>query len=226
MKHLILFGLGAVLALAQKTEFTGAVNMKSATLTPPSGTSLPANCTVPQWFNLTTAAAGRNLYACTGTPGQAGTWTLQSGGDGIGGSPSAGPAGAIQVADSAGGFAESGCTATPGSGELTCPNGLRLGGGASRFAMLEGGTPTVVSPYTHVLYIDSGYHLLRWIYNSTAYTPLLDPGSNGLLKRTALGTTAVAGGSDLPVMVASGVSHAPGAVPDPGESAGTTKYPP
>lgn len=53
---------------------------------------------------------------------------------------------------------------------------------------------------------------------------LADPGGNGIVKRTALNTTAVAVGSDLPVMVASGASHSGGAVPDPGASAGTTRF--
>lgn len=51
-----------------------------------------------------------------------------------------------------------------------------------------------------------------------------DPGTNGVLKRTALNTTAVAAGSDLPVMVASGASHSAGAAPDPGASAGATRF--
>lgn len=53
---------------------------------------------------------------------------------------------------------------------------------------------------------------------------LVDPGGNGILKRTALNTTAIAGASDYPVFVASGASHAPGVVPDPGSSAGTTRF--
>ena len=53
---------------------------------------------------------------------------------------------------------------------------------------------------------------------------LSDPGSNGLIKRTALNTTAIATGADLPVFVASGSGHAAGAVPDPGASAGSTRY--
>jgi len=56
------------------------------------------------------------------------------------------------------------------------------------------------------------------------YAGLLDPGSNGVIKRTALNTTAVAVGADLPLMVASGGSHSAGAAPDPGSSAGTTHF--
>lgn len=69
------------------------------------------------------------------------------------------------------------------------------------------------------------------------YTGLQDPGGNGLVKRTALNaTTAAAAGTDyyapggtiaradLPAMVASGASHAAGIVPDPGVTAGTTKF--
>jgi hypothetical protein len=55
-------------------------------------------------------------------------------------------------------------------------------------------------------------------------TALTDPGSNGIIKRTALNTTGIAVGGDLPLMVASGGSHSAGAVPDPGSSAGATKF--
>lgn len=46
---------------------------------------------------------------------------------------------------------------------------------------------------------------------------------SGILKGTGSGFTA-ATISDYPVFIASGASHAPGVVPDPGASAGTTKY--
>jgi hypothetical protein len=78
------------------------------------------------------------------------------------------------------------------------------------------------------------------VYDGSAwqYTGLQDSGGNGILKRTARDTTAVAtqgtdyykpGGTaiavtDLPVMVASGASHAAGIVPDPPSSGGTTKF--
>jgi hypothetical protein len=63
-------------------------------------------------------------------------------------------------------------------------------------------------------------------YSSLTSVPALlgDPGANGVVKRTALNTTAAATGADLPVMVASGASHSAGAVPDPGAVAGTTRY--
>lgn len=46
---------------------------------------------------------------------------------------------------------------------------------------------------------------------------------SGILKGTGSGFAA-ATTSDYPVFIASGASHAPGVVPDPGASAGTTKY--
>jgi hypothetical protein len=48
--------------------------------------------------------------------------------------------------------------------------------------------------------------------------------STGLVKRTAANTLGIALNSDLPVFGASGSSHASGAVPDPGSSAGSTRY--
>ena len=51
-----------------------------------------------------------------------------------------------------------------------------------------------------------------------------DPGSNGIVKRTAVNTTSIATGADLPVFVASGGSHSGGAVPDPGASAGSSRF--
>lgn len=78
------------------------------------------------------------------------------------------------------------------------------------------------------------------VYDGSAwqYTGLQDPGSNAIVKRTALNTTTAAsqgvdyykpGGTaiavaDLPAMVASGATHAAGIVPDPGAVAGTTKF--
>jgi hypothetical protein len=61
-------------------------------------------------------------------------------------------------------------------------------------------------------------------WQSMAASGLADPGSNGVLKRTALNTTGIAAGADLPVMTASGTGHHGGAAPDPGASAGTAKY--
>jgi hypothetical protein len=51
---------------------------------------------------------------------------------------------------------------------------------------------------------------------------LADPGSNGVLKRIALNTTAIATGNDFPVMVGYGAGHSGGAVPDPGASGGAS----
>ena len=52
-------------------------------------------------------------------------------------------------------------------------------------------------------------------------------GTNRVLKQSSVGadiTVAVLVAADIPVFVASGVSHAPGGVPDPGAGAGTTKF--
>lgn len=76
--------------------------------------------------------------------------------------------------------------------------------------------PGAVSGTTHFLREDATWAV------PPAY--LGDPGTNGVLKRTALNTTADAVGSDLPVMVASGASHSGGAAPDPGSSAGTSRF--
>ena len=67
----------------------------------------------------------------------------------------------------------------------------------------------------------NGVVAMRW---ATAAGGLADPGANGVLKRTAAGTTAIATGADLPVMGASGAAHSAGAAPDPGAAAGTTRF--
>lgn len=56
----------------------GAVDASGAVSTKPikSGASLPATCGAGEFFNLTSATPGQNLYDCTSTN----TWTLQSGG--------------------------------------------------------------------------------------------------------------------------------------------------
>ena len=63
-------------ALAATVDLSG-----SNTLRVPTGTSLPATCTVGDIFADTDATAGQNLYLCTA----ANTWTLQGGGGGGGG---------------------------------------------------------------------------------------------------------------------------------------------
>ena len=44
----------------------------------PTGTSLPATCSIGMFYFKTDAAAGSNIYACTGVN----TWTVQAGGGG------------------------------------------------------------------------------------------------------------------------------------------------
>ena len=48
--------------------------------------------------------------------------------------------------------------------------------------------------------------------------------STGIVKRTGTNALGIASATDLPVMGASGTGHAPGAVGDPGASAGSTRY--
>ncbi len=66
--------------------FTGSDDFTSAGSTAPNKTgtaaSLPSSCTVGQTYFETNAAAGQNLFGCTGTN----TWTQLSGGSGGGGS--------------------------------------------------------------------------------------------------------------------------------------------
>ena len=61
--------------LAKQTK---NVDFSTAATTKPAktGAALPAACATGEYFFLTTAAAGRNTYACTATN----TWTLQGGG--------------------------------------------------------------------------------------------------------------------------------------------------
>ncbi len=63
---------------------TKNVDFTKAAFTRPvkTGTVLPSTCSVGDLFFQTNAAAGSNLYGCTG----ANTWTVQSGGGGGGGS--------------------------------------------------------------------------------------------------------------------------------------------
>ena len=85
--------------------------------------------------------------------------------------------------------------------------------------------------------VDATYNLRVNNGSSWLYAGLQDPGSSGILKRSALNVTAVAGAgtdyyapggtiaaADLPVFVASGAGHAKGAVPDPGASSGITHF--
>jgi hypothetical protein len=61
-------------------RITGAIDASGATSTKPmkSGASLPATCSVGEFYNKTDAAAGSNIYGCTATN----TWTVQAGGGG------------------------------------------------------------------------------------------------------------------------------------------------
>ena len=85
---------------------------------------------------------------------------------------------------------------------------------------LPAGTPAANS----TLQVLDGPDSNRIINLQWGAASLADSGSNGLLKRTAAGVTSVATASDLPVMTGSGSSHSSGAVPDPGATAGSTRY--
>ena len=77
-----------------------------------------------------------------------------------------------------------------------------------------------------------------WVNNGSAWVAagLQDTGANGIVKRTGVNATAAATSSDvympgnliaagdLPAFLPSGSSHAKGAVPDPGSSAGSTRF--
>lgn len=75
-------GLHAQTAIDARTQtrnidFSGAISTTPAKV----GTVLPATCGVGQMFFLSNAAAGANLYSCTGTN----IWSLETGGSGSGG---------------------------------------------------------------------------------------------------------------------------------------------
>ncbi|MGO9110670.1 MAG: hypothetical protein ACLP9L_15730 [Thermoguttaceae bacterium] len=58
-----------------------------------------------------------------------------------------------------------------------------------------------------------------------ANSQALDALGTGILKSTTgTGVLSIAGGADLPIMVASGTGHHGGAVPDPGASAASTHF--
>jgi hypothetical protein len=89
------------------------------------------------------------------------------------------------------------------------------------------------------LAVDASFKL--WVNSGSGWVAagLQDSGANGLLKRTSLNTTTVATpgnagdyyapgyallAADLPVFMASGATHAEGAVPDPGPAAGSLRF--
>jgi hypothetical protein len=79
-------GGGQVALLASSNSFTGANNFTNSVETAPAktGQSLPATCTVGDFYFLTTAQPGQNLNLCT----DVNTWSSVSGGSS---SPGGGP---------------------------------------------------------------------------------------------------------------------------------------
>lgn len=87
-----------------------SIDLGGKTLEIPHSTTLPATCGVGQIYMDTDATSGQRLYLCQASN----TWALQGDGGG-GGSSSTGSANAVQTADGAGAFTDSGCTATGGA---------------------------------------------------------------------------------------------------------------
>lgn len=112
-----------------------SIDLGGKTLEIPNSTTLPATCGVGQIYMDTDATSGQRLYLCQASN----TWALQGDGGG-GGSSSTGSANAVQTADGAGAFTDSGCTATGGA--MTCSGGFTSGGaGVGIVTMKEGTAP-------------------------------------------------------------------------------------
>jgi hypothetical protein len=78
-------------AQSKNVDFSGALTVRPF----PSGTSLPATCSIGQMFFKTSAPAGNNVYACA----PANTWTIQSGSGVLTVSSSGVPAGSGEIVD-------------------------------------------------------------------------------------------------------------------------------
>jgi hypothetical protein len=112
--------------------FTGALVATGSDRTAPakSGTALPASCSVGDQYFKTDAAAGQNLYFCTGVN----TWTQMSGGTGAGDvvGPPASTDTAIPVFDGVTGkVLKNGLCTQDVNGKLTCPGGYGGGDGTA-----------------------------------------------------------------------------------------------
>ncbi len=141
-------GSGA-LVFGTAPTLTGATVTTSLNI--PNSTSRPGTCAVGDIYMDTDATSGQRLYLCESTN----TWALQGDGGGVGGGSSAGASGALQSSDGAGGFADSGCTAT--SGVMVCTGGITSGtSGVGTLTMLEGTTPGAgANTGEHNVYISS-----------------------------------------------------------------------
>lgn len=164
-------------------SLASVVDLSSKTLRLPSSTSLPGTCGVGDSYMDTNATTGQRFYLCE----SANTWVLQGDGGG-GGSSSDGSDGAVQTADGAGGFTDSGCTAA--SGALVCSGGITSGtSGTGVLTLLEGTAPGAGSNSgEHNLYFDSTGSLLKShenggsvvTYYSTANSAPISSGVSGL----------------------------------------------
>src|SRR5512139_3863428 len=89
-------------------------------------------------------------------------------------------------------------------------------------AEAQGGTNQTTYALGDTLYSSATNTLAKLAGNTTATKKYLtQTGTGAVSAAPAWGTIAAA---DVPVFVASGASHAPGAVPDPGVTGGTTKF--
>lgn len=159
-----------------------SIDLGSKSLEIPNSASLPGTCTVGQIYMDTDATSGQRIYACQATN----TWALQGDGGG-GGSSSTGSDDAVQTADGAGAFQDSGCTAV--SGVMTCSGGFIAGtSGVGIVTMLEGTAPGAgTNAGEHNLYFDSTGSLLKShenggsvvTYYSTANAPTSVSGNAG-----------------------------------------------
>jgi hypothetical protein len=114
---------------------------------------------------------------------------------------------------------------TEGADEITTtvdPSEFNLGDVGGTLAATKGGTGLTAYTLGDTIYSSAANTLAKLSGNATATRKFLRQTGTGAVSAAPAWDTLVAG--DLPVMVASGASHAPGAVPDPPASAGVVKF--
>lgn len=135
----------------------GTIDASSAGVSKPvaSGTALPATCSIPQMFFLTTATAGQNIHLCTATN----TWTQMAGGTGgenplTFNTPLSRAVNTISLSLATGGL----MSTTGGLGLTQCPNGNSIvnTGGTSWGCWATPGTVTNVSGTANEITVANG----------------------------------------------------------------------